>query len=626
MTRSLKDLAGTRKSRLLVKKYIVRSGSSKKARMMTSLATELNVANKSHKTREGKRAEQWREINKEVVCFLTRDDNATCLPGKKDAVTINKKRIQKYILNDTMKNLQMKFSSENPNKCSRSYFFKCRPRNILPVSYAKRRVCLCKEHQNVALKLNALKDCGFIQNPDKFIGSTTVEQATNLLSELPGDSIEFQTWKSIEKEHNGKTIKKVGLTIERQLTKDFKQDFLLEMPKFKSHCDRMINQFEHFKSLRDGLTPREITVQIDFAENYACSYSAEIQSAYYSKDQITIHPAVFHFKSDGSDKLEHKSIVLLSDETEHKTPTIFAFIRRIVSWIKENRPDVTTVFYVSDSPTSQYRNSSIFGVLAAHKELFGLNAGWGYFEGGHGKGPCDGVGGAAKRTADLAIKTMKPTKIGTAQEFLSAVTSVDKSEDSALSYLVVSREEVTKAREDLTKIKQIPLYGTMKLHNILIKGDMLYWRNVSCFKECCWRGTFSMENFNPTCAGWVEKSLQVAPPAAHVEVQSEPQLKDYGPVLTRVTSVGVGKFVAIQWEAEMYIAKITEELDDERRYCFKFLQQEESGEFKWPRKDDVLWVDEDSIVQVLTSLQPKGRSARSFILTDDEEKMLFGLI
>ena len=34
-------------------------------------------------------------------------------------------------------------------------------------------------------------------------------------------------------------------------------------------------------------------------------------------------------------------------------------------------------------------------------------AAWNYFEAGHGKGPCDGVGGTVKRLADDAIKQNK---------------------------------------------------------------------------------------------------------------------------------------------------------------------------------------------------------------------------
>jgi hypothetical protein len=61
--------------------------------------------------------------------------------------------------------------------------------------------------------------------------------------------------------------------------------------------------------------------------------------------------------------------------------------------------------YWTDSPTSQYRNKLIFDVVANHKSLYDCCTVWNYFEAGHGKGPCDGLGWTVKRMADTATKT-----------------------------------------------------------------------------------------------------------------------------------------------------------------------------------------------------------------------------
>ena len=58
------------------------------------------------------------------------------------------------------------------------------------------------------------------------------------------------------------------------------------------------------------------------------------------------------------------------------------------------------VHYVTDSHSSQYRNIHMFFVLAQHLDLFGTEASWLYFEAGHEKGLCDGVGSISKRMAD----------------------------------------------------------------------------------------------------------------------------------------------------------------------------------------------------------------------------------
>jgi len=46
------------------------------------------------------------------------------------------------------------------------------------------------------------------------------------------------------------------------------------------------------------------------------------------------------------------------------------------------------IHYWTDNPTSQYRNTTIFSVVAKHPAEFGLPAAWNYFVAAHDKGPC----------------------------------------------------------------------------------------------------------------------------------------------------------------------------------------------------------------------------------------------
>ena len=50
---------------------------------------------------------------------------------------------------------------------------------------------------------------------------------------------------------------------------------------------------------------------------------------------------------------------------------------------------------------------NIFEFVANHEEMHGSNPVWNYFETGHGKGPCDGLGGTCKRLADQAVRSGK---------------------------------------------------------------------------------------------------------------------------------------------------------------------------------------------------------------------------
>jgi hypothetical protein len=67
--------------------------------------------------------------------------------------------------------------------------------------------------------------------------------------------------------------------------------------------------------------------------------------------------------------------------------------------LKENVPNISKIYYFSYGASAQYKNKNNFINLCHHNTNFGINAEWHFFTTSHGKGPCDGVGGAIKRLA-----------------------------------------------------------------------------------------------------------------------------------------------------------------------------------------------------------------------------------
>jgi hypothetical protein len=130
---------------------------------------------------------------------------------------------------------------------------------------------------------------------------------------------------------------------------------------------------------------------MDFAENYSCGHADEIQNAYLDKYSVTLHPVVVYFK-DAEGKIGHTSYVYVSDTPSHNSGTVYSFMKKICEEVKANRPYTICIHYVTNSPTSQYRNKSIMYLVANHDKIFGMKASWQYWEAGHRKGPCDGVG------------------------------------------------------------------------------------------------------------------------------------------------------------------------------------------------------------------------------------------
>ncbi|WAR19905.1 hypothetical protein MAR_001743 [Mya arenaria] len=126
--------------------------------------------------------------------FLEREDNSRQLPGKADTVKNERKeRVQKFVLNDYLRNIFLKFKAEHPEeKVSFATFCRARPKHITLVNYAARVTCLCTKHQNFALKLQCLKIYGVTTNtsPDSF--------SENLKSIVSEDNVHFKEWKRVK--------------------------------------------------------------------------------------------------------------------------------------------------------------------------------------------------------------------------------------------------------------------------------------------------------------------------------------------------------------------------------------------------------------------------------------------
>ena len=86
----------------------------------------------------------------------------------------------------------------------------------------------------------------------------------------------------------------------------------------------------------------------------------------------------------------------------------------------------------------------MFYILSNHADLFGFPASWNYFEAGHGKGPCDGVGGSVKRMADEAVKQQKVV-LQDAKDFFAWTQSIAQS--PKINYKFVPKDQCEAAEK-----------------------------------------------------------------------------------------------------------------------------------------------------------------------------------
>ena len=274
---------------------------------------------------------------------------------------------QKHILNDYLKNLHLKFLSEEPDiRISLASFCRLHPLHIMPVNLTSRNTCLCRKHQNMALKLKAVKSAGVqvSTNPDTFVRLDTPD-AIGLLQDIKNEHLTYMVWKKVPVEINGKTKEKMKIINVKTTKEDFLALMKEEIVEFMDHVERVKNQYNQVKQLKEILPSNQAMVQMDFAEDYKCQSQDEIQSAHWNATQVTLHPTVVYYKEENT--LEHKSFVFVSDEPAHNASTVFAILKKLVPEIKNIVPNLDMVHYRTDSPTSQYRNKSIFSIVCNHR-------------------------------------------------------------------------------------------------------------------------------------------------------------------------------------------------------------------------------------------------------------------
>lgn len=565
---------------------------------------KLNAAGKSKsKTLLCSKQQRMREVMKfknSVINFLSRDDNSRNMPGKADKVKTGLgQSAQKRVLTDYMSNLHKKYLSENPTiKLSLASFQRIRPKHILTTSFITRDCCLCTKHQNMALVLKAICQIGIAVplNPETYVDDPPID----LVREgIDTNEFTFDEWKRVSVEDKGK-IKMVMRVVHVTKTKE---EFLAHLEKqtaeFSDHVSRMKVQYQQIRLLKEKLPVNHAVIHMDFAENYNCKSVEEIQSAYWNQTGVTLHPTVIYTRPTEESELQHQSFVIISDDQNHNSTSVVTFIKEIVKDVKLLDPEIKCIHYWTDSPTSQYRNKTMFHLVANHQETFGIDAKWNFFEAGHGKGPCDGLGGSTKRLADQAVKSGKVI-IQDANDFFCWTQSAHCS-TKQVKFRFVLKEHCQQTEKEIALWNAKPVKGTMKVHAVVGQGsNSILVGNVSCYCSDCLAGS--------NCLSWRKESTKpketLPTPLFDKETQFDINQNDVtegrqpveseteepavtvavtNSVIQADCSYEIDQYVVALYDGRWYIAKITDkDEDDEFPYQISFMEKKKKM-FAWPK-------------------------------------------
>lgn len=175
-----------------------------------------------------------------------------------------------------------------------------------------------------------------------------------------------------------------------------------------------------------------------------------------------------------------KAIAGITHVLSHRFPTTYGFISKIVEYARSWNSNINELYIKTDSPLSQYRNKFSLTMILLGKQLFGLDIVWDFLETGHGKGPCDGVGGAVKSRADRLVKLTGSIK--TAHELYDKMRETNTN----IKVIYLSQEEYKEACDIVDQWKDLEYFGSSKAHQVWSRHGRLYMSEMSHYCDKCW--------------------------------------------------------------------------------------------------------------------------------------------
>ncbi|GBM13664.1 hypothetical protein AVEN_148187-1 [Araneus ventricosus] len=413
--------------------------------------------------------------NKELVAeFLCRTDIVYTAPGMQDEMTIwengIKKRVRKLYLTINMKEALALFQEENPSiNIGYSKFCSLRPKNVLLVKDTPSDQCKCKSHENFILLLKGLNinynndfwkevlcnsDSGsecWETNCDKcnagelllgFIGKKGLNNASN---------VQWHQWVQSE---NKRFFKETNDGCVAELT----DNVLANFQSFKQHVKIKRIQADAFQS--DIKQSDTIVLQVDFAMSYSCEWQNEIQSALWSRENVTLFTSALFENNQKT-----HCYLIVSDTKDKSKLSVSAFILKLLEIIKfqANKPKL---IIWSDGPSSEFKNKFIcyflFLLSKIQKRFSGFE--WKYSATSHGKGVVDGIGGTAKSRVYAEVKARRAI-VQNAIDFATVASKVVPN----ITVISMLQKDIDKTQINWNLAKDVP--GIKKAHIIKSSDD-----------------------------------------------------------------------------------------------------------------------------------------------------------
>ncbi|XP_041718718.2 uncharacterized protein LOC121550503 [Coregonus clupeaformis] len=352
------------------------------------------------------------------------------------------------------------------------------------------------------------------------------------------------------------------------------------------HIHNIKHQYLSLRALKEKIDEDSIVLQIDFAENYMCKFSNEIQAVHFgdSHQPVSLHTGVAHTKNGVV------SVCTISSSMRHDPSAIWAHLKKVLPYLKQQNTAATTLHVISDGPTTQYRSKKNFFFLSkVPYELGFKKVTWNFLEAGHGKGPADGIGAAVKRQADSLVA--KGIDLPTGKVLYEQLLN----QPSTVKLMYITEGEIEEM-DSLLPDDLLTIKGTMQIHQIVsTRPEEISWRVLSCFCadphpcQC-----FGLKKVNILGAQNMETALG-SPSSSTLTSTSQPIIDLHEGL--------IGSWCVVRYDGDPYPG-IIQDVDPEGCALVRTMSHIGKNKFFWPMRDDVIWYRPEDVIRLVPEPQP----------------------
>ena len=129
------------------------------------------------------------------------------------------------------------------------------------------------------------------------------------------------------------------------------------IPNFLKHCSinrKQTESYQHDKEEEQSFDSNTMTLQMDFAANYAFITQDEVQSSHWKQALITLYTSLAWFRSD---IFLH---VIINHNLKHDKYAVVVYLLEILKYKPEN---VHFLKVWTDCPNSQFKNKYVMGAI-----------------------------------------------------------------------------------------------------------------------------------------------------------------------------------------------------------------------------------------------------------------------